>query len=710
MGRTVSLVLLVCLLAGCAGSSALPTTRLQATPGAYNITNLPVPSLLGKLAAASASVNGADYITAVPPLHVAVDGTAAVYSPNYIGDGSVVNDLAMAFYTIVTDGFDEGLMVNLTWTTAPAAEDIWLAAADYKHDAWHWHRAKTDGSIAVSDRARYTLADGTFPVIIAIGGTTECRLEQITVEDYGLPVADLTSDPAPASGNPPFAVNFDASGSASPNGAIVDYQWDLDGNGSFGEHQKPEGAYSGAATAAFTYNLTLLTTAKVRVTDELGFIAEAGAGIDPQSSPITAADIEPLLGAGEILRNVVPLEVEGLPALFITAQLDGFWEGRLLYTRATSTNPYTWGPVVELHNEAGRFPGLFANAEIIDGKPAVAYKIGGGAGGLGYVSARDSLGVSWNAPVEAMANGDPFSLALINGKPALAGFVTSYSTRGIYYVAADDVAGTSWSAPVLIEAQIPLFGQWGERTGLAEVDGKPAVAFRAVDEDTEPDTHQLRFCLAEDTVGSAWGTGVVIDSEEITNVNLNLGEDIFLQWQDSTIGVGYSRIRRSTMGLLMEGDAYESHALDPAGTAWSTPVNIADGTEKTVSELPDDGVISDWGSKLYGISLDPMSGRDYDVDAFLIEKANGDLVLYLKTSTNMKGLFELGELLAEGSFQIGPLESAMIDSLQIIAEKSPLGPPYFVQLRAVVYIEYYEGDDVRVRKFTWPLQSFYSNE
>jgi PKD repeat protein len=74
---------------------------------------------------------------------------------------------------------------------------------------------------------------------------------------------------SPASGNPPLTVNFDASGSADPDGgSITLYEWDFDGDGTYD--------FNGTSpTAQHIYDKQGTITAMVRVTDDESSTATA---------------------------------------------------------------------------------------------------------------------------------------------------------------------------------------------------------------------------------------------------------------------------------------------------------------------------------------------------------------------------------------------------------------------------------------------------
>lgn len=110
-------------------------------------------------------------------------------------------------------------------------------------------------------------------------GATNTATVQVTV-DNALPVAELSADPT--QGYAPLTVSFDASGSSDPNGTLVDYEWDLDGDTIFNEAGDESDA-RGATTAQSTYDAEGVYSATVRVTDDED--ATATAGVDVEAGP-----------------------------------------------------------------------------------------------------------------------------------------------------------------------------------------------------------------------------------------------------------------------------------------------------------------------------------------------------------------------------------------------------------------------------------------
>ncbi len=94
------------------------------------------------------------------------------------------------------------------------------------------------------------------------------------------PTASFTAAPNPARTGQ--TVTFDGSTSSDPGGAIVRYQWDLDGNGSF---ERDTGA---TATASRSYTGAATLAVKLRVMDGHGVTAETTRPLRVDAGPVSA--------------------------------------------------------------------------------------------------------------------------------------------------------------------------------------------------------------------------------------------------------------------------------------------------------------------------------------------------------------------------------------------------------------------------------------
>jgi glucose/arabinose dehydrogenase len=103
--------------------------------------------------------------------------------------------------------------------------------------------------------------------------------------------ADVTS------GHSPLTVHFNASGSTDPDGRIVSYSWDLDGDGKLGDSASP--------TPTFTYTKSGVYRVQLRVTDDAGLTGTSSLQIlvdrsAPQTS-ITSPDPSLTWSVGDVI-------------------------------------------------------------------------------------------------------------------------------------------------------------------------------------------------------------------------------------------------------------------------------------------------------------------------------------------------------------------------------------------------------------------------
>ncbi len=152
--------------------------------------------------------------------------------------------------------------------TAPRAGD-WIqfdASASYDPDGtivkYGWD-FQNDGVIDAYERTvffRYSVA-GTYTVLLTVTddkGATASAAQQIVISPLVVnqpPVAQFTYSPtAPFVGQ---SVTFNATSSYDPDGAIVSYQWDLDGDG-IPDQSGPIANWIYTASGAYTVTLTVL--------------------------------------------------------------------------------------------------------------------------------------------------------------------------------------------------------------------------------------------------------------------------------------------------------------------------------------------------------------------------------------------------------------------------------------------------------------------
>jgi PKD repeat protein len=133
------------------------------------------------------------------------------------------------------------------------------------------HSYSVGGTVAV--KVRVTDNDGAW--------SDATRNLTITSTSNQAPTASFTPSPNPAlSGQ---AVTFNGSASSDPEGPIANYQWDLDGNGSF------ETDTGTTPTTSYSYATPGTLTVKLRVTDSGGAANDASRTLTIDNRPPTAS-------------------------------------------------------------------------------------------------------------------------------------------------------------------------------------------------------------------------------------------------------------------------------------------------------------------------------------------------------------------------------------------------------------------------------------
>ncbi len=106
----------------------------------------------------------------------------------------------------------------------------------------------------------------------------------VSVPGNTSPVADL--QPVTAGGNIPFTVTFNSSASSDPDGTIVRYDYDFNGDGIWD-------AYDAPAVMDWTYTTAGVFTARMRVTDNLGAQTDATSAITVNAVPLPVLEATP---------------------------------------------------------------------------------------------------------------------------------------------------------------------------------------------------------------------------------------------------------------------------------------------------------------------------------------------------------------------------------------------------------------------------------
>ncbi|WP_188768473.1 choice-of-anchor D domain-containing protein, partial [Emticicia aquatilis] len=189
---------------------------------------------------------------------------------------------------------------------------------------------------------------------------------------------------------------------------------------------------------------------------------------------------------------------------------------------------------------------------IVNGLPAIVYR--NSSSNLMYVRATNAEGTSWDTPVVIEPNFGveaSFSMAIIDGKPAVCYLVFESGLFRVRYRTATNVAGTAWSASTNVYSSVLLYS-----LTLQEVGGVPAIAFRA--------GSNILFSIGTNASGTSFNTpitavsGVSSDAVSMKVVN---GNPAIIFKNSSTSTLNYVRATAangSTWGSSIQLEAADS--------------------------------------------------------------------------------------------------------------------------------------------------------
>jgi len=384
---------------------------------------------------------------------------------------------------------------------------------DGTDNGWEWYDSGTE-SIQLHEYTEIATYTPTVRVTDSNGETRTASIQVwATLPGNDPPVAVLTADPE--LGDPPLEVSFSAADSFDIDGSIVDYQWDLDGDGTYSE-DGDETAFRLSETAVRTFTEIGYPVVNVRVVDDQGVSSVATVQLDIGNfPPVAALTADPYAGNAPMTVNFSAEgstdedgsienyewdfdgdgvfsegggedDAEGNATASFTFDARGEYDATVRLTdnegaTATAQQLITvTGPgweVVTVDADGGKNPWL----AIISGHPTIAYCKDNQ---VFYVRAATPVGASqldWSSKLQLSNQGgedyqaDLPVLAEIAGFPTLA-YAANQSTQ-VIYVQATAAAGSDladWEQRVtLLDAEIALgFGQF------LTVEGNPALCLQ----------------------------------------------------------------------------------------------------------------------------------------------------------------------------------------------------------------------------------------
>ncbi len=381
---------------------------------------LPRPSALQSLAAGGSSASRQASLTdeplfktanatfpILPQQHAANQpGDQLRFTPDYTPGGPFAG-VACAGYAFDFASYSGALELQLDWFAAPSAGQAYLGLANFARDCWEWR--VIDPAVTkygYSNRADYLATDSALYAMLIITGSTAAELRSLRAGNV-VPVATFTQ--SAASGFPGLTVSFNATGSADPDGAIVKYEWDPEGDGTYRfNFFDPDGS----PTATVVYSAPGEYSPTVRVTDNAGAQATYSKTLSVKFGAAVAKALDGQ-GSQPDPTSVQLTVADGMPLITYISN----WS--LRFTRATNSALTVWTAPASI---GGASAWELASA-LIDGRPAVAYR--SEVGNVCYVRAANASGSAWNASSIAFVPGSysigfNISLSDLEGRPMIA--------------------------------------------------------------------------------------------------------------------------------------------------------------------------------------------------------------------------------------------------------------------------------------------------
>ncbi|MEZ5339652.1 MAG: hypothetical protein R3F46_15490 [bacterium] len=327
----------------------------------------------------------------------------------------------------------------------PGGSEVLVALGDFTSGRWEFSAPLTEFGKLPLDTQKHASAAGNLACAVltldgntAVVGRLSVRSNDGTLNQPPVASLDITTQGDIA----PFQTEISAAGSTDPDGSVVKYEWDFDGDGIFSEPGEEEAAF-GSALVLRDVLQTGDFPIGLRVTDNGGAIAEA-TGVLEGLRWETAA----ILDSGNKLAGLCLLENNGTLQLAITDGL-GRYLGQVPLGQALEPTAWDFSKISNTDSPSFDTQSDYNSLILIDGKPAICFQLTDSWRLMYSVasSAAPAGPADWTEhstqPV-GFRDGGMCSMALVDGRPAFA--CKGFDGPLLYYHAtsANPLTHTDW--------------------------------------------------------------------------------------------------------------------------------------------------------------------------------------------------------------------------------------------------------------------------
>ncbi|MBN2081899.1 PKD domain-containing protein [bacterium] len=299
---------------------------------------------------------GSQYDDGLPAAHVDAEEPQLYFSPEWSLSGSATNaDLAYAFFTFNLPDYDDPPRIDLGWQLMPDQGTGFIGLGNQVGDFWQWFPVPAAGlPITPLSLADYIAPDNRLVAVIVIAGTQPATLNWLRIGGNVPPTADLAADPQ--AGRIPLEVEFSAAGSVDPDGTVVTYAWDLDGDGTREtDTAVPEATYTYEEAGEYTIELLITDNEGGQATDTVVLNVMTGTN----NPPAAALSVDPSQGEPPLTVSFDAGASEDTDGSIVSYGWD--WEGDetidATTAEATTSHVYTasgaYIPVVTVTDNEG---------------------------------------------------------------------------------------------------------------------------------------------------------------------------------------------------------------------------------------------------------------------------------------------------------------------------------------------------------------------